>query len=78
MTSKTFDLIADELWSLQAKQNNGRGISCVQTVVHLIRHGLIDEAERVADWDHDKIRNYPEVWHYINDNFHNFGYVLDE
>jgi hypothetical protein len=66
MRNKKF---AEELDALQAKQNNGRGIRCVQTIVLYLRQNDYDSAKQVASIDGDKIRQYPEVESKIRDIF---------
>lgn len=55
------DELADLLDELQAKENDGRGVSCVRQVVLYLRRGDIGSATRGARHDHDKIRSYPEI-----------------
>lgn len=52
---------ADMLDSLQARQNNGRGVTCVRSIVHYLRNNDFDSAKAVWSNDGDKIRQYPEV-----------------
>ena len=63
--------MADELDSLQAKENEGRGITCVKDVVTSLRRGDLDSAKQVCSWDHDKIGNYPEIKEFIKNNLFN-------
>lgn len=49
------------LRGLESKQNEGRGVSCVRTVISYLDRGDLQSARTAADTDHDKIRNYPEV-----------------
>jgi hypothetical protein len=51
----------NELDALQAKQNNGRGISCVKSIVLFLKLGQIATAIQIRSWDGDKITSYPEV-----------------
>ena len=51
----------DKIRKLEAVQNDGRGVSCVRSVIHYMDRNDIEGARLVADWDHDKIRNYPEI-----------------
>ncbi len=60
--------IADELDELQKLENNGRGVSCVQSAISFLRMGRLDEAKNICNWDHDKIINYPKLVEYIKEN----------
>ena len=52
----------DELDRLQSLKNQGRGISCVRTIIHYLRRGQIDLAKNVYEVDGDKIcAVYPDV-----------------
>jgi hypothetical protein len=57
--------IANRLEELQAKENDGRGIGCVQTVVGCLRRGDVSSAKVAARTDGDKIISYPEVYDFI-------------
>jgi len=61
-------LLAKQLDELQKKENNGRGVSCVQSVVAYLRMGRLDEARTICYTDHDKIDNYPPIMEFIKDN----------
>ena len=54
------DLVND-LDTLQAKENKGRGISCVKSVVDLMKRGELILARTVRQTEGDKTRSYPEV-----------------
>lgn len=67
--------LADKLDQLQSKANEGRGISCVRTVVHSLRRGDYSGARACINNESDKIRSYDEVvaslertglWHRID------------
>lgn len=49
------------LSDLESKQNDGRGVSCVRSIIAYLKRGDLESARTVADIDHDKIRNYPEI-----------------
>lgn len=66
--SKDLDSLADQLDELQSQENNGRGVSCVKSVVAYLRTGDLEHAKQVCFWDHDKIINYPKVKSFIMDN----------
>ena len=57
----SMDILADKLDALQAKENNGLGVSCVRTPILYLRRGEIEQAKAVCLNDGDKIRNYPEI-----------------
>lgn len=54
--------LADELDTLQARENDGRGVSSVRAIVRELRAGNLEGAKAVAYLtDADKIRNYPVI-----------------
>lgn len=55
------EVLADELNEMQSKENDGRGITVIRSVITWLRAGKIFEAKLEASHDHDKIRNYPEI-----------------
>ncbi|MFH1667977.1 MAG: hypothetical protein ABH884_03085 [Candidatus Komeilibacteria bacterium] len=59
--------MADEFDALQKDQNNGRGVSCVQSVIIYLRAGKLEDAKQICRWDHDKIINYPKIKKYVRD-----------
>ncbi len=59
--------LVDQLNRLQAKHNDGRGISCVKSaVVQLQRHD-ITSAKRIIATEWDKIRNYRDVAEWLQE-----------
>jgi hypothetical protein len=62
----TLSEMASELLELQAKENDGRGVSCVRSVCTFLSMGRLDLAENVAQIDFDKVRNYPRLATWIN------------
>ncbi len=60
---------ADKLDYLQAEQNDGRGVSCVESIIFQIRKNDIDCAKRVYQSEGDKIREYPEIQKWLLDHF---------
>lgn len=52
----------EALSKLQAAHNNGRGISCVRTIVMCLQRGDIASAEAVALNELDKVRLYDDVY----------------
>lgn len=59
--NETLDALAEELHALQAEENEGRGISCVQTVILYLRRGDAETAAAALFNEWDKIRSYPEI-----------------
>jgi hypothetical protein len=57
----SIEVLADNLDKLQASKNDGRGISCVRTLVMYLRRGDIESAKAVCLNEGDKIRNYPDI-----------------
>lgn len=67
--------LADQLDALQAKANEGRGVSCVRSVVSYLRSGNYSSARAVVNNESDKIRSHDAVvqllertglWHRID------------
>lgn len=59
--------LADELDRLQSGKNNGRGVSCIQTIIIYLRIGDIDKAKAVYFNEGDKINNYPDIEKLLQD-----------
>ncbi|MBK9141697.1 MAG: hypothetical protein IPM23_04320 [Candidatus Melainabacteria bacterium] len=53
--------LAEELDRLQSGENQGRGVSCVRTLIFYLRRKEFDKAKAVARNESDKIRSYPEI-----------------
>lgn len=53
----------------QAKYNDGRGVNCVQGIAKLIIRGRTEEAATWWNVDADKLYQYPEMLHYMNELF---------
>jgi len=51
----------DQLEQLQASKNEGRGVSCVRTVIACLRRGDLNAAEACCMNEQDKINQYPDV-----------------
>lgn len=67
--------LADKLDELQSKANEGRGVSCVRTVIHSLRRGDYSGARACINNESDKIRSHKEIvavlerhglWHRID------------
>ena len=63
------NVVADELDALQASKNEGRGVSCVRTMVMYLRMGNITSAIAVRMIEGDKTRSYPDIEKYLNEVF---------
>lgn len=55
------DQLAQQLSELQAKQNEGRGVSCVRNLCAYLRRKDLTSAKAVVANESDKIRSYPEI-----------------
>ena len=53
--------LADKLDELQSSKFDGRGVSCVQTIVAYLKAGDLDSARAVCFNESDKIRDNPEI-----------------
>jgi predicted ATP-dependent serine protease len=54
--------LALELDELQSTKNEGRGISCVRTIITFLNRAQLDLAKNVYEVDGDKICNvYPDI-----------------
>lgn len=58
-----------ELEAAQAKENDGRGIVCIQAMLKYLERGQINMARNVWVVDGDKIRAYPQVQALCEDIF---------
>ena len=55
------DAVADELDRLQAAKYEGRGVSCVQTLIFYLRRREFGSARAVANNESDKIRSHEDI-----------------
>lgn len=62
------DKIADELETLQAEKNGGRGVMCVRAIAAELRNGNVERAIAATRRDWDKIRNYPDIADFVIDH----------
>jgi len=53
--------LADELDSLQAGENSGRGVSCVRSIVAYLRRDDLSAAKAIVNNEGDKIASYPAI-----------------
>ncbi|OGZ11196.1 MAG: hypothetical protein A2942_03725 [Candidatus Lloydbacteria bacterium RIFCSPLOWO2_01_FULL_50_20] len=67
--------LSSELLALQKGENNGRGIPCVEDIAQYWKMGEIESARQIAWTDNDKIRNYPDLQQWLEDNL--FGLDID-
>lgn len=65
--TKDWSVIVRQLDDLQKKENNGRGVGCVQNALNYLRMGDSESAQVICSTDWDKIRNYPELAEYIEE-----------
>ena len=68
MTQEQLNKIADELEKLQAPCNNGRGIEFLRSVIFYLRHGELDSAVRVAQYDSDKLHFQKDIDTWLGEN----------
>jgi predicted cupin superfamily sugar epimerase len=66
--------IADKLDDMQSKQNNGRGVTCVCTIVYYLRKDDMDSARAVARNESDKLWQYPDIREFIHKNLEPIGF----
>jgi len=59
----------EELNNLQSKENNGRGVSCINSIISCLVREDIEAAKRVYQSEGDKIAQYPEIQKWMLDNF---------
>lgn len=57
--------LADKLWEMQAKENDGRGIECVRSLILYLRRNNPESARAVYLNESDKIRSYPAIFKLI-------------
>jgi len=49
------------LSDVESRENDGRGVQCVKCVITYLKARKLEDAEATVNWDHDKIRQYPEI-----------------
>ena len=59
----------NELDSLQSKENDGRGVSCIRSIIFYLRQNDDDSAKKVYQSEGDKIRQYPVIQEWLIQNF---------
>lgn len=60
---KYFNLLGLE--GLGKSKNDGRGISCLKTLIHYLKRGDLDTALQVTRNESDKLRSYDDIWNAI-------------
>ena len=55
----------EKLDSLQRLENDGRGVSCVRTIITCLRNSQYKDAVTCCITENDKIRNYPPIQKYL-------------
>jgi hypothetical protein len=53
--------LIEELKALEQKQNEGRGVSCVRSIIFYIEKEDLSSANAVCFNEGDKLRSYPEI-----------------
>lgn len=61
------NIIADELEQLQADKNDGRGISCVQTIITYLKRGDLKNARNVCFNEADKISSHEDIRDFLKE-----------
>lgn len=59
---------AIKLYRMQAAENDGRGIECVRQMCAGIHMNKPEDARTIFKTDGDKITQYPEIYHFIEQN----------
>lgn len=62
-------ILVQKLRDTESKQNEGRGVQCVKSVLTFLDASMPEEAEAVVNWDHDKLRNYPDIQRILAEMF---------
>lgn len=57
--------IANKLDFMQNQKNNGRGISCIRTIVTFLDRDDFESARAVVNNEWDKIRSYKDIAQYL-------------
>lgn len=65
VTTEEMKALADALDDLQKPENDGRGVSCVETAVTYLRAGFIDKARAVVWNEGDKLWAYPYIHRFL-------------
>ena len=60
-STEQYKELADQLDVLQKRENEGRGVSCVRTIIACLNRGDINGAKAVCKNDGDKIESYDDI-----------------
>ena len=60
--------LVEKLDEMQKSKNDGRGVSCVRNIVTYLHCGYVESAKQTARIESDKIRNYPDIYEFIDNN----------
>lgn len=58
-----------ELKILESKENDGRGVVCVKSIIALLERDRFNDARAIWEHDGDKINQYPKIEKAILDIF---------
>jgi hypothetical protein len=58
----------EQLYALQCPKNEGRGVSCVRSIVSEISRGDTEGAKTITSIEWDKIRSYPDIAQWLKNN----------
>ena len=61
MEQNPFSKLANKLDDLQKDKNDGRGVSCMQTLIFYLRQGDVRSAKAICWNEADKNVNYPDI-----------------
>ena len=67
----------NKLDKLQAQENDGRGVSCIRSIISYLRRGQYNDGLTCCFTDSDKIRNYPEIYTFMEEIFPEFKQFND-
>jgi hypothetical protein len=59
----------DQLRELESEANDGRGVTCVRSIIFYIETGDFESAAIRYRTDRDKLRQYPELEAFLKDLF---------
>jgi hypothetical protein len=57
------------LKEIESKQNGGRGVQCVKSIISYCDMGMIEDAKWIYQWDSDKLSQYPELEKHLYEMF---------
>jgi hypothetical protein len=62
-----------ELFQAHERANNGRGVACVAAIIEEIGNRNYENAATITNNEWDKIRNYPEIAKWLEENGYRRG-----